>query len=155
MDLTSRIDEYGKPAWITLMVLGFVLFWPIGLVILAFLIGSGRMGCYTQGRGRWYAGGNEKQDGRPRRRRRRRRHDPVDLAPSGNVAFDEYRDETLQRLEKEQTDFVEFLERLRHAKDKAEFDQFMSEQRTRTNGADSAEGTASDDAPDAGPEGRV
>ncbi|MDP6709418.1 MAG: DUF2852 domain-containing protein, partial [Alphaproteobacteria bacterium] len=48
---------------------------------------------------------------------------------SGNGAFDEYRDETLRRLEEEQRQFREFLERLRHAKDKAEFDQFMAEQR--------------------------
>jgi AcrR family transcriptional regulator len=50
---------------------------------------------------------------------------------SGNRAFDEYRMETLQRLEQEQTEFKEFLERLRHAKDKAEFDQFMSEHRAK------------------------
>jgi hypothetical protein len=50
---------------------------------------------------------------------------------SGNRAFDEYRTETLKRLEDEQTEFKDFLDRLRHAKDKAEFDQFMSERRTR------------------------
>jgi hypothetical protein len=46
---------------------------------------------------------------------------------SGNRAFDEYRAETLRRLEEEQREFKEFLDRLRHAKDKAEFDQFMAE----------------------------
>lgn len=50
---------------------------------------------------------------------------------SGNRAFDEYRVETLRRLEEEQTEFKDFLERLRHAKDKAEFDQFMAEHKTR------------------------
>jgi hypothetical protein len=48
---------------------------------------------------------------------------------SGNHAFDEYRSETLQRLEEEQREFKEFLERLRFAKDRAEFDQFMAERR--------------------------
>jgi hypothetical protein len=48
---------------------------------------------------------------------------------SGNRAFDEYRDETLRRLEEEQREFKAFLDRLRHAKDKAEFDQFMAEHR--------------------------
>jgi Protein of unknown function (DUF2852) len=52
--------------------------------------------------------------------------------PSGNRAFDEYRHETLQRLEEEQREFQEFLARLRMAKDKAEFDQFMAERRTRS-----------------------
>jgi hypothetical protein len=46
---------------------------------------------------------------------------------SGNRAFDEYRDETLRRLEEEQRQFKAFLDRLRHAKDKVEFDQFMAE----------------------------
>ncbi len=41
------------------------------------------------------------------------------------------RTETLRRLEEEQKEFGSFLERLRFAKDKAEFDQFMSERRNR------------------------
>jgi glutathione synthase/RimK-type ligase-like ATP-grasp enzyme len=48
---------------------------------------------------------------------------------SGNTAFDEYRAETMRRLEEEQNEFVNFLDRLRQAKDKAEFDQFMAERR--------------------------
>jgi hypothetical protein len=50
---------------------------------------------------------------------------------SGNHAFDEYRNETLRRLEEEQREFRDFLDLLRHAKDKAEFDQFMAERRNR------------------------
>jgi hypothetical protein len=53
---------------------------------------------------------------------------------SGNRAFDEYRNETMRRLEEEQKDFRDFLDRLRHAKDKAEFDQFMNDRRTRREG---------------------
>ncbi len=53
---------------------------------------------------------------------------------TGNRAFDEYRAETLRRLEDEQREFIEFLDRLRHAKDKAEFDEFMSERRHRPEG---------------------
>jgi hypothetical protein len=55
---------------------------------------------------------------------------------SGNRAFDDYRSETLRRLEDEQKEFKEFLERLRFAKDRAEFDQFMSERRDRPHDAD-------------------
>lgn len=51
--------------------------------------------------------------------------------PSGNQAFDEYRAETLRRLEEEQQAFQDFLARLRVAKDKAEFDQFMAERSNR------------------------
>ena len=50
---------------------------------------------------------------------------------SGNRAFDEYRSETLQRLEEEQRQFKDFLERLRFAKDKTEFDAFMADRRNR------------------------
>jgi hypothetical protein len=46
---------------------------------------------------------------------------------SGNRAFDEYRRETLKRLEEEQKEFMVFLDQLRHARDKAEFDQFMAQ----------------------------
>lgn len=46
---------------------------------------------------------------------------------SGNASFDAYRADTLQRLEVEQTKFEGFLDRLRSAKDKAEFDQFMDD----------------------------
>jgi hypothetical protein len=52
-------------------------------------------------------------------------------ASSGNHAFDEYRAETLKRLEEEQREFKDFLGRLRFAKDRAEFDQFMAARRQR------------------------
>lgn len=49
--------------------------------------------------------------------------------PTGNHAFDEYREETLRRLEEEAEQFKGFLDKLRMAKDKAEFEQFMTERR--------------------------
>jgi hypothetical protein len=48
---------------------------------------------------------------------------------SGNAAFDDYRAETLRRLEEEQQEFAAYLERLRRARDKAEFDAFMADRR--------------------------
>jgi Protein of unknown function (DUF2852) len=123
MDIVGKLDDIGKPAWIGVMVLGFIVFWPIGLAILAYLIWSGRMGCGRHGgRGRWYGTENREGGWSPPWRR----HES-----SGNRAFDEYRAETLKRLEEEQREFLEFLERLRHAKDKAEFDDFMAERRRR------------------------
>ena len=47
--------------------------------------------------------------------------------PTGNAAFDGYRDDVLARLEAEQAQFVEFLDRLRHARDAEEFDRFMKD----------------------------
>ena len=52
-------------------------------------------------------------------------------ATSGNHAFDDYRAETLKRLEEEQQEFKDFLARLRFARDRSEFDQFMAERRGR------------------------
>jgi hypothetical protein len=46
---------------------------------------------------------------------------------SGNASFDAYRTDMLTRLETEQQNFETFLDRLRDAKGKAEFDQFMDE----------------------------
>jgi hypothetical protein len=129
MDIAAKLDDIGKPAWIGVMVLGFILFWPIGLAILAYLIWSGRMGCGRHGgAGRWY-GTDNRQDWAGRWRGSWHR-----AQTSGNHAFDEYRAETLKRLEEEEREFREFLERLRQAKDKAEFDQFMADRRRRSEG---------------------
>ena len=129
--LFAKIDEFGKAAWIGLTILGFWLAWPVGLMMVAFLVGSGRIGrgrCFS-GRGQWLnmseqAGGWEKW-GRGGRARR--------ASASGNKAFDEYREETLRRLEDEEREFQDFLERLRRARDKSEFDAFMAERRDRAN----------------------
>jgi hypothetical protein len=48
---------------------------------------------------------------------------------TGNAAFDAYREATLKRLEEEQDAFRAFLDRLRRAKDEAEFEQFMADRR--------------------------
>ena len=53
------------------------------------------------------------------------RHGFSAMRPSGNTAFDAYKEDTLRRLEDEQSSFEDFLQRLRDAKDKAEFDEFM------------------------------
>lgn len=35
--LVTTLDDYGKPAWIAATVVGFIVFWPVGLAILAYL----------------------------------------------------------------------------------------------------------------------
>jgi hypothetical protein len=124
MPIVAKLDELGKPAWIALMVLAFFVFWPLGLAILAFVIWSGRMACSRHGGlSRW-------QQGAANMRTPGTWWQPPS---SGNRAFDEYRADTLRRLEEEQREFREFLDRLRMAKDKSEFDQFMAERRNRPN----------------------
>ncbi|MBV8095339.1 MAG: DUF2852 domain-containing protein [Acetobacteraceae bacterium] len=134
MVLVQRMDELGRAAWVAATIMGFWLFWPLGVAILMFLAWSGRMRAFRMQPSRWnkYSawappfgsvwGGRFQYS-----------------APSGNQAFDEYRAETLRRLEEEQREFVEYLERLRRAKDKEEFDQFMAERRRRGQSSDQVE----------------
>lgn len=136
MPIAAKLDELGRPAWVVLLILGFIVWWPLGLGVLAFLIGSGRMGCGRTG-SHWEHKMVRLQDKMDRVR------DKMDRfgsgagggwwgpPSSGNHAFDEYRAETVRRLEDEQREFREFLERLRFARDRAEFDQFMAERRNR------------------------
>lgn len=105
------LDARGKGAWIAAMVLGFIFFWPVGLALLAYMIWSKRMfgkSC-------------------SHRRNPMTRHAYGAMKPSGNSAFDAYKADTLRRLEEEQEQFENFLQRLREAKDKAEFDEFMED----------------------------
>ena len=103
------LDRKGKGAWIAVMVLGFIFFWPVGLALLAYMIWSKRMfskSCRGSSTVRYGMSA---------------------MKSSGNSAFDAYKADTLRRLEEEQQAFENFLERLRAAKDKAEFDQFMDD----------------------------
>jgi hypothetical protein len=61
-----------------------------------------------------------------RRELMRPRHDPYQPR---KAAFNAYRADTLRRLEDEQREFHDFVDRLRAARHKAEFDQFMNERR--------------------------
>ena len=116
--MLSRMDEIGRPAWVLATVLAFWMFWPLGMATLGYLAWTGRLKSLATGRGRtpgqWF---NLRTDA------------AAPGGPSGNKAFDDYRAETLRRLEEEQREFVDYLERLRRARDKAEFDGFMAERR--------------------------
>ena len=136
MYLAERLDDIGKPAWIALMIVSFIIWWPIGLATLAFLFWSGRMGCGHHGnwherRERWRAAREEW--------RAFKRGDYPATPSSGNAAFDDYRAETLKRLEEEQKEFTGFLDRLRRAKDQAEFNQFMADRRNKPAGEPSGQ----------------
>lgn len=55
-------------------------------------------------------------------------HRRRDLA-TGNVAFDDYREEVLRKLEEEREAFDEYLRDLRRAKDREEFESFLEARR--------------------------
>jgi hypothetical protein len=137
MPVMATLYGLGRPFWVVAMILGFILWWPLGLAALAFLYWSRKMGfCDFSRDDRWQRKAERWQMKMDRMREKFDRHTAWGAAgaamrPSGNSAFDEYKVETLKRLEEEQNEFQSFLERLRHAKDKAEFDQFMTERRNR------------------------
>jgi hypothetical protein len=117
------------------MIIGFAVFWPLGLAMLAWIIWGDEIGQKVEelkGQFRSFS----------------------DRAPSfragpfrdtGNVAFDEYREQELKRLEEERrkldamrAEFDGFLKELRRVKDQEEFDRFMREFRNRTSGSSEA-----------------
>jgi hypothetical protein len=110
------LDSKGRKAWIAAMVLGFVFFWPVGLALVAYITMTNRWSHSMFPACRSHS-----------RHHSMRRHAWEATRPSGNTAFDAYKEDTLRRLEDEQRAFESFLDRLRQAKDKAEFDAFMDE----------------------------
>jgi Protein of unknown function (DUF2852) len=118
--LAATRNAVPGPVWCALALLGFVIWWPLGLAILAAALWSGKMECCGLSFVPWI----ERAESLPSQSWWRQQ------PTSGNRTFDEYRAETLRRLEQEERDFQDFLGRLRMAKDKAEFDQFMAERRS-------------------------
>jgi hypothetical protein len=128
MTKTALIRPAWTPATIGLMVLGFMVFWPLGLAMLAYVLWGDRLEKFKSGlnrtTGRFNAG---KWDwGRP----------GGFAARTGNVAFDEWRDAELRRLDEERrklddlyAEFDEYSRELRRAKDQEEFNAFMSRRR--------------------------
>jgi Protein of unknown function (DUF2852) len=132
------LDQRGKWAWIAAMVLGFVLFWPVGLALLAYMIWGKQM--FSRSCGHRRHASHDHAWGR---------HAMRAGQATGNHAFDTYKAEALRRLEDEQEAFEAFLQRLRNSKDKTEFDAFMDERARATAAQDAAEGAA-EAKPDAG-----
>lgn len=126
-----------RPAWtpftILLMILGFIVFWPLGLAMLAYILWGDRIPEFRR---------NVRDSGREWAR------DFRGCGPgnrgysrSGNIAFDEYRARELERLEQERRrldeerrEFEEFVRNLRRAKDQEEFDRFMADRQANKGG---------------------
>ena len=124
-----------KPEWsfvtIALMVLGFIIFWPLGLAMLAYILWGERFGGSAERAEEWVKSKKSWAKG-CRNHYRGHRHS------SGNVAFDSYREEQLKRLEEERrrldeeiAEFQEYMRNLHMARDREEFDRFMRERGER------------------------
>jgi Protein of unknown function (DUF2852) len=134
--------EPWKPVEVLAMVLGFIVFWPIGLAVLGWKFWQKKSGYpgdivsfgrekwgnwanWTRGAGRWGFAVNKPSSG-------------FAMGSTGNRAFDEWRATELARLEEEreklvaaEREFAEFLENLRHARDREEFERFLDEHRNQ------------------------
>jgi len=126
-----------RPGWtplsIALMVLGFIVFWPLGLAMLAYIIWGHRLPEFRQQareagadfKRSFGCGGFHRSYGGT-------------TYSSGNAAFDEYRAAELKRLDEERrkldemrAEFEEYVRNLRRARDQEEFDRFRSERQAK------------------------
>jgi Protein of unknown function (DUF2852) len=124
MSRTTLIRPAWTPATIAMMIVGFMIFWPLGLAMLAYILWGDRLEGFksevNRATGRFNcAWGRNGRDNHHMR--------------TGNVAFDDWRQAELVRLEEEQrkldemrAEFDEYLRELRRAKDQDEFDAFMA-----------------------------
>ena len=127
MTNTALIRPAWTPATIALMVVGFMVFWPLGLAMLAYILWGDRLEGF---KGDW-SKARESVFGSCRKGTRT-------YSMTGNVAFDDWREKELERLAQERRkleemrdEFDAYARELRRAKDQEEFDRFMAD-RSRT-----------------------
>jgi hypothetical protein len=137
MNNTATAPRYcSRGRWtalnIVLMIIGFAVFWPLGLAMLAWIIWGDEIGAKAQ---------ELKGQFRSFQERAPRFHSEAHgfRGRTGNAAFDEYREQELKRLDEERrkleamrAEFESFLTELRRVKDREEFDRFMQEFRNRS-----------------------
>jgi hypothetical protein len=138
---------YFRPEWspfsVLAMVLGFLIFWPLGLAVLAYVLWGERFGFGGDRAERWV--NRQKQWAGWCQNQQQRTHDRGNgfgfgRGPSsGNAAFDDYRTEQLKRLDEERrrldeeiNEFQDYLRNLNMARDREEFDRFMRDRQNRT-----------------------
>lgn len=123
MTHSALIRPAWTPATIALMVLGFMVFWPLGLAMLAYIIWGERLDGFKADVNRatdsfvWSC----------------RKNGSGIRSSSGNLAFDAWRDAELSRLDEERRkldemrkEFDAHMHDLRMARDREEFEQFMA-----------------------------
>ena len=119
-----------RPAWtpatIAMMVLGFMVFWPLGLAMIAYIIWGERLDGFKRD-------ANEKTDQVFSAFKTNKSYGSS-MNRTGNVAFDDWRETELERLNAERKkldemrdDFDGHMRELRRARDEEEFNRFMDE----------------------------
>lgn len=136
-----------RPAWtpatIAMMVIGFMLYWPLGLAMIAYILWGERLEGFRKDVNRStdrIFGGLSRSRGMPF---------AAAAGRTGNVAFDDWREKELTRLDAERrklheasAEFEAYARELRRAKDSEEFERFMARRRggAGTGGATTIDG---------------
>ena len=132
--MTSRalIRPAWTPATIAMMIVGFMIYWPLGLAMIGYIIWGDRLDMFkrdvNETTDRLFGG-------------LKRRSTAFNTGRTGNVAFDDWREAELRRLDEERrklheasTEFESYARELRRAKDQDEFDRFMRDRKRPSNG---------------------
>jgi hypothetical protein len=136
MHCRSVVRTGFNPVSIAVMVIGFMIAWPLGLLVLAYILWGERFGwrdrlqSFTAGLRDGIVAGSFRS-GRP-----------GFGFSSGNAAFDAHRAREMERLEaerrrldEERREFEAYMRDLRRARDQEEFDRFKAERSRRRGGA--------------------
>ncbi|KQN78192.1 DUF2852 domain-containing protein [Devosia sp. BK] len=134
---TAIIKPQWSPLTIALMVMGFIIFWPLGLAVLGYILWGEKFGGSAEKAQTYW----NKGCGFMRSNKKHFSGFGRDYSTSGNAAFDDYRADQLRRLDEERARldaevdaFQDYMANLRKAKDREEFDRFMSEHRGNRQG---------------------
>lgn len=132
-----------RPAWtpatIAMMIVGFMIFWPLGLAMIAYILWGDRLESFK----------SEVNDVTDRMSSTMSGFGKSTSARTGNVAFDDWRDAEIERIEEERRkleetrrEFDAHLRELRRAKDQSEFEDFMASYKKQTGGKSSSDKTS-------------
>lgn len=142
----ARTSSMIRPAWtpitIAMMVLGFMIFWPLGLAMLAYILWGDRLDEFKSEVNRAtdsftdtfnFGSSNRASD-----------FQPGGGSSTGNTAFDDWREVEMARLVEERRkldamrkEFDEYLGELRRAKDAEAFEKFMASKKPGDSSFDS------------------
>lgn len=135
MTRTGMIRPAWTPATIALMIIGFMVFWPLGLAMLAYILWGDRLDEFKDNVNRAtdrFASCSWGRNGGKHFRHRHGGHHGH-YGRTGNVAFDEWRETEMARIEEERrkldemrAEFDDYMRDLRRARDQEEFNGFMS-----------------------------
>jgi hypothetical protein len=107
---TSR--KRWTPLAIFAVIMGFIVWWPLGFLAIGYVLWGGSIDGLVDDA---VAEVKSRMSAKPA------------VKTTGNATFDAYKAETLKRLEDEEAAFAAYVQKLREAHDREEFDRFLAE----------------------------